>query len=275
MTKIRRRGADKHVWNSDDMSTQHSETRRVRLPLLERRRPMPATSSTIATGDAGFSIELVRNADVRPRGGAGPIVPRSRSELLNRAVNLVLAVIALIIASPAMLLVALAVKLTSRGPALYSQTRVGLDRRQRETDALYDRRKQDNGGQIFTIFKFRSMYVDAERDCGEVWATKDDPRVTAVGGFLRATRLDELPQLFNVLLGDMNIVRGRSGRASSPACARTCPSTRCASARVRASRDSRRSTTPTTRRSRTFGPRSATTWNTSSASASPRTCGSW
>jgi lipopolysaccharide/colanic/teichoic acid biosynthesis glycosyltransferase len=205
---------DKDVWNSENMSAQQSETRRTRLPLLERRRPMPATTSTMATGDAAFSIELVRNADVRARESTDPIVPRSRSEILNRAVNVVLAVIALIIAAPVMLLVAIAVKLTSRGPVLYSQTRVGLDRRQRDTDALYDRRKQDNGGQIFTIYKFRSMYVDAERDCGEVWATKDDPRVTPVGGFLRKTRLDELPQLFNVLLGDMNIVGPRPERPS-------------------------------------------------------------
>jgi lipopolysaccharide/colanic/teichoic acid biosynthesis glycosyltransferase len=116
--------------------------------------------------------------------------------------------------SPIILLVAIAVKLSSRGAAVYSQTRVGLDRRQAATDALYDRRKQDNGGVIFTIYKFRTMRADAERTSGAVWATRNDPRVTKLGRILRRTRLDELPQLVNVLKGDMNIVGPRPERPS-------------------------------------------------------------
>jgi lipopolysaccharide/colanic/teichoic acid biosynthesis glycosyltransferase len=113
---------------------------------------------------------------------------------------------------PLLLILAIAVKVTSRGPILYAQTRVGLDRRWRSTLAMQERRLEDLGGQVFTIYKFRTMRVDAERKSGAVWATRRDPRVTPIGRFLRASRLDELPQLFNVVLGDMNIVGPRPER---------------------------------------------------------------
>ena len=93
-----------------------------------------------------------------------------------------------------MLLTALAVKLTSRGPALYHQVRVG------------------QGGRHFTIHKFRSMRTDAEEATGAVWAQKDDPRITPIGRFIRKTRLDELPQLWNVLRGDMSFIGPRPER---------------------------------------------------------------
>ena len=104
------------------------------------------------------------------------------------------------------------VKLTSPGPVIYTQTRVGLDRRRRGDDASRDRRGRDVGGRPFTIYKFRSMRTDAEADGRAVWATRGDPRVTPVGRVLRATRLDELPQLINVLKGDMNLVGPRPER---------------------------------------------------------------
>jgi lipopolysaccharide/colanic/teichoic acid biosynthesis glycosyltransferase len=145
---------------------------------------------------------------------APAVVPRSRSEIANRTLNVVLATAALVVLAPLMLLIALVIKLTSPGPTLYSQTRVGMDRRQRRALALYDRRSADIGGTEFVIYKFRSMHADAERHCGAVWASPDDPRVTPVGRVLRRTRLDELPQLFNVLKGDMNIVGPRPERPS-------------------------------------------------------------
>ena len=89
---------------------------------------------------------------------------------------------------------ALLVRVTSPGPVLFRQTRIGV----------HDR--------AFTLYKFRSMRVDAEAATGAVWATKDDPRVTAVGRWLRLLRLDELPQLFNVLRGEMSIVGPRPER---------------------------------------------------------------
>jgi lipopolysaccharide/colanic/teichoic acid biosynthesis glycosyltransferase len=142
------------------------------------------------------------------------VVPNERSELVNRAVNVAIALVSLIILSPVMALVALAIKLTSRGPVFYVQTRVGMDRRRRAATAVFDRRRNDVGGRAFRIIKFRSMRVDAEQVTGAVWATREDPRVTPVGRFLRKTRLDELPQLINVVLGDMNIVGPRPERPS-------------------------------------------------------------
>jgi lipopolysaccharide/colanic/teichoic acid biosynthesis glycosyltransferase len=139
-------------------------------------------------------------------------VPRSRVEWANRIVNIVVAVVALLLLSPLMVLIAIAIRLTSPGPAVYTQTRVGVNRRRRPTQALYDRRSGDAGGVVFTMYKFRTMRNDAERTSGAVWATRGDPRVTRIGCFLRKYRLDELPQLVNVIRGDMNIVGPRPER---------------------------------------------------------------
>ena len=115
--------------------------------------------------------------------------------ILKRAFDLVVASVILLITSPIMAVVALAVKLGSRGPVLYHQERVGLD------------------GKAFNVIKFRTMAADAEKRTGPVWATKDDPRVTRVGKSLRRTSLDELPQLLNVIKGDMSLVGPRPERA--------------------------------------------------------------
>jgi len=138
--------------------------------------------------------------------------PSATTAFLERAVNLLLALLALLLTSPVLLLIALAIKLTSRGPVLYTQERVGLDRRGSGRDSAHPRRRRDLGGQPFTIYKFRTMRVDAERESGAVWAAQDDPRVTPVGRLLRQYRLDEIPQLVNVLRGEMNIVGPRPER---------------------------------------------------------------
>jgi lipopolysaccharide/colanic/teichoic acid biosynthesis glycosyltransferase len=197
------------VWKADGVGTSAHDRRKVHHLPIERVRP---TLRGAATADAVRQIELVR--DRADRRAAAGIEPRTRSEVLNRSVNVLIAALALALLSPILFLVAIAVRLTSRGPVLYKQTRVGLDRRRARVDALFDRRKEDNGGRIFTIYKFRSMYVDAEATSGAVWATREDPRVTPVGRFLRRTRLDELPQLVNVIKGDMNIVGPRPERPS-------------------------------------------------------------
>jgi lipopolysaccharide/colanic/teichoic acid biosynthesis glycosyltransferase len=129
-------------------------------------------------------------------------------------VNFTLAALALLVTSPLLVLLAIGIKLTSRGPILYAQTRVGLDRRWRSTLALQERRLEDLGGQVFTIWKFRTMRVDAERGSGAVWAQENDPRVTRLGKTMRLFRLDEIPQFWNVLLGDMNVVGPRPERPS-------------------------------------------------------------
>lgn len=113
---------------------------------------------------------------------------------LKRAMDIVVSAVGLMVLSPFMLLTALLITLTSKGPVFYAQERVGLD------------------GKPFPMLKFRSMRVDAENDTGPVWATKDDPRRTRLGTFLRQTSIDELPQLINVLVGDMSLVGPRPER---------------------------------------------------------------
>jgi lipopolysaccharide/colanic/teichoic acid biosynthesis glycosyltransferase len=163
---------------------------------LEVRRSRPAWSRA-------YSRTLAR---------VGRTLPRESSEWVNRIVNVLLAVVALVVASPVLVLVALLVKLTSRGPVFYTQERVGLDRRGPRPNSPNHHRRQDLGGRPFTIYKFRTMRVDAEQHSGAVWAQQQDPRVTSVGHLLRQYRLDELPQLWNVLKGDMNIVGPRPER---------------------------------------------------------------
>jgi len=132
----------------------------------------------------------------------------------RRILNLAVAALSLLLLSPLFLVISAAVKLSSPGPVFFTQERVGLDKRRRGRDrrsvgrAGPGRRETDAGGKIFTIYKFRTMYVDRGTN-EQVWARKNDPRITPVGRFLRAFRLDELPQLWNVLLGQMNIVGPR------------------------------------------------------------------
>ena len=132
----------------------------------------------------------------------------------RRALNVVVALIGIVVTLPLWLLIALAIKLTSRGPVFYNQTRIGLDKRGTGIRSNDPRRKEDLGGRPFRIYKFRTMKSDAERGTGAVWAVADDGRTTAVGRFLRQYRLDELPQLLNVLKGDMNVVGPRPERPS-------------------------------------------------------------
>jgi len=157
-------------------------------------------------------LEVVPFADLRTEATSiEQVVPAERSESLSRAFNIALALIGMICGAPLILLIAIAIKLTSRGPILYSQSRVGVDRRSRFGKAD-ERRVYDLGGRPFTMYKFRTMHVNAESDGQAVWAQKMDPRVTMIGRVLRRTRLDELPQLYNVLRGDMNIVGPRPER---------------------------------------------------------------
>lgn len=145
---------------------------------------------------------------------AWDIEPREGGAWAVRALNVLVAFVAIVVTAPVMLAVALAVRITSRGPVLYTQPRVGLDRRWQRDRRAHCRRSTDLGGRVFRIYKFRTMRVNAETGTGAVWASKSDARVTPIGEFLRKSRLDELPQLFNVLLGDMNVVGPRPERPS-------------------------------------------------------------
>lgn len=108
--------------------------------------------------------------------------------------DFVLALLLLVLTAPVTLLAALLVKLTSRGPAIYTQVRVG------------------QGGRLYVIYKLRTMVLDSEAGTGAVWAKAGDPRITPIGRFLRASHIDEFPQLVNILLGQMSLIGPRPER---------------------------------------------------------------
>ncbi|MEL7382961.1 MAG: sugar transferase [Pseudomonadota bacterium] len=120
--------------------------------------------------------------------------------LAKRLFDLFGALFALLLFSPLMPFIALSIKLSSPGPVFYKQLRVG--------------KSTPDKMMFFEIIKFRTMYQDAEQRTGAVWATENDPRITPVGRFLRKTRLDEIPQLFNVVKGEMSLIGPRPERPS-------------------------------------------------------------
>ena len=113
---------------------------------------------------------------------------------LKRVLDIIISMFLLILASPVIIIATIAIKLNSKGPAFYLQERCGIN------------------GRLFRIIKFRSMYVDAEKHTGPVWSVKDDPRVTPVGKIIRKIRIDELPQMINVLKGEMSLIGPRPER---------------------------------------------------------------
>ena len=121
-------------------------------------------------------------------------VKTPRTEIIKRLFDIGASLAGLVLSLPLMLLAALAIKLESPGPLLYRQARLGQN------------------GCVFILNKFRSMRPDAEKDTGPVWSAQQDPRITRVGSFLRRTRLDELPQLYNVLVGHMSFIGPRPER---------------------------------------------------------------
>ena len=177
----------------------------VLVALAEMRRALPA-EELLECRFQGINVEdwptfyerqtgkiLVTN--LRPSWliFADGFVKTEMTRVVKRAMDIGLALVGLVLSLPLMLLAACAIKLDSKGPVLFRQRRVG------------------ERGRIFVLRKFRSMTVDAERD-GPVWAAAHDSRVTRVGRWLRRTRLDELPQFWNVLAGDMSFVGPRPER---------------------------------------------------------------
>lgn len=179
---------------------------RIVVTLPERRRQLPhaelldlkfsgiAIQDGIAAFEEVFERVPVRELCPSQLIFAEVLGPRPGTIFLQSLYSTVLAAALLILSAPVSLLVAVLVKLTSAGPVLFRQQRVG------------------RRGKIFVLYKFRSMYADAEARTGPVWATRDDPRITPVGRWLRKFRLDELPQLVNVLKGDMAMVGPRPER---------------------------------------------------------------
>lgn len=169
---------------------------------------------------------LTRLPAALPRTDVRSLSPVTR--VGKRLLDVVVAATLIVLLAPLMLLVALLVKLTSPGPVIFAQTRVGLNLRRPGRDRRQfsdgppddggerrrpgtDRRTEFSYGRHFTLYKFRTMRTDAEQG-GARFAVKGDPRVTSIGRFLRRTRLDELPQLWNVLKGEMSLVGPRPER---------------------------------------------------------------
>lgn len=144
------------------------------------------------------------------------------TRFVKRTVDVIGSIVGLILCLPFMLVVPILIKLDSPGPIFYTQLRIGVNRR--KSDRRYhqkadvdcqrrrDRRREDLMGKPFHVVKFRTMVNDAEKRTGPVWATKNDPRITKLGRFLRRSRIDEIPQFLNVLMGDMSLVGPRPER---------------------------------------------------------------
>lgn len=175
VTFVKPQDARVQIENTTDNNKEIPET----VPKESKTRaPEPSTLILFGSGLFGMVVSFVRKTYAA----------------IKRMFDFVGALMGLIVLSPIMLLVAALVKLTSKGPAIYSQIRCGKD------------------GQPFRIYKFRSMRVDAEKATGAVWAAKNDNRLSPIGIFLRKSHLDELPQLFNVLKGEMSIIGPRPER---------------------------------------------------------------
>lgn len=171
---------------------------RHRLPLLEHLLGVgehtPAVLELSDLYERAFGCVPVEEINAAWFIEALTLHRRLQASVARRVVDVVVATVAAVVTAPLMVLVALAVKLDSPGPVFYRQVRVG------------------EGGRRFTIVKFRSMRTDAEASGAPQWASERDPRVTRVGTFLRRFRLDELPQLWNVLCGEMALVGPRPER---------------------------------------------------------------
>jgi lipopolysaccharide/colanic/teichoic acid biosynthesis glycosyltransferase len=278
------------------LDTQEQQEASQPVLLTGLASPEAPTVSGVSGASAGpLQLDGALAKATTPAADSQPVLLDRRSRPRNgrsvRALNVAIAAVLLVFLAPVMLIIAVAVRLTSKGPIIYKQVRVGRDRRgyevltpasrrapndrrsardrtatpatraaglstrerarqanadrkvyeaavsqnrrgdserrgitpapelaagesrrRRIANAVHDRRTWNTCGETFTMFKFRTMRVDAEVGGVAVWAQKKDPRVTPIGGFLRKCRLDELPQIFNVLRGDMNIVGPRPER---------------------------------------------------------------
>jgi Undecaprenyl-phosphate glucose phosphotransferase len=176
----------------------------VALPLEEHVKMLGLVE---ATNREGVDIHVVpdllqfialrarlENLDGVPIISLNDVPLRGFNSLLKRAIDVAISGLALMVGAPILGAIAIFIRWTSTGPVFYKQERMGLD------------------GKAFNVYKFRSMLVGAEDETGPVWARDDDPRATPIGRWLRKLDLDELPQLWNVLRGDMSIVGPRPER---------------------------------------------------------------
>jgi lipopolysaccharide/colanic/teichoic acid biosynthesis glycosyltransferase len=140
--------------------------------------PEPVSIAILSGGVAGLLARFLKRGFIE----------------VKRTLDIVGVLLLMVVLGPVILVLALLVKLTSRGPAFYTQVRVG------------------QGGRLFNMIKLRTMRTNAENNTGPVWARKNDPRITIVGRFLRMSHLDETPQLMNILRGEMSLIGPRPER---------------------------------------------------------------
>ncbi len=169
--------------NSEEIKlpeSPNSEIEKIKAhPRPEKSHaPEPSTLFLLLSGISGFVVRFARR----------------RFEEFKRLADIVLSILGLFMLSPIIALAATLIKINSSGPVVYRQNRMG------------------KGGRIFRIYKLRTMYQDAEKHSGAVWARENDPRITSVGRMLRKTHMDEILQLLNVLRGEMSIVGPRPER---------------------------------------------------------------
>jgi sugar transferase (PEP-CTERM system associated) len=201
-------GAVPRLGNLSDLRqvVEARKPQRIVVGMSERRASLPMYD-LLDLRLAGIHVEeasvlyescfgRVSTRDLRPSQlvFSRELGPGRNSVATQRIYSFVVALLGAISTFPLMVLAAVLVRATSKGPAIYKQTRVGLN------------------GRHISVLKFRSMFVDAEAATGAVWASKDDPRITKVGKYLRKFRIDELPQFWNVLRGDMSFVGPRPER---------------------------------------------------------------
>jgi len=164
-------GLDSQVGLNQDAQTEPYGIKRAKAPE-------PATVMLFGGGFLGVIASFLRRTYAA----------------MKRLFDMIAAYLGFVILAPLFIVMAVLIKLTSKGPIIYSQERVGRN------------------GQIFKIFKFRTMKVDAEKDTGPVWAAANDNRLTPIGGFLRKTHIDEIPQLINIIKGEMSLIGPRPER---------------------------------------------------------------
>lgn len=178
------------------------------IMLTANAQPVTAAKNSLDPNSAIFSIQKSHDVSTRGRApepstvalmGSGLLAAlvrfaRRRFEEFKRGFDIVASILGLVLSLPLSLLAIVLIKLESEGPVFFRQTRVG------------------KGGYLFEILKFRTMINDAELQTGPVWAKENDPRVTSFGRFLRKSRIDEIPQLINVLRGEMSIIGPRPER---------------------------------------------------------------
>ena len=165
--------------SSQNLATNYLEESISAEPIPQKSRaPEPSTLLLVLSGVCGVVVRFARRS----------------FERLKRAMDILMAMAGLVVCSPLLLISGILIKATSKGPIIYKQKRVG------------------RLGQTFEIYKLRTMRVDAEKETGAVWAKRDDPRLTSAGKILRNLHVDEIPQLLNVLKGQMSIVGPRPER---------------------------------------------------------------